>query len=380
MPQPTRSTADGSGNALFARYPRLREALPHVALGQWPTPVGRLDKLERALGEALGGGRLYVKRDDLSGAPYGGNKVRKLEFLLGRAMQDQRKAVLTFGGAGSNHALATAVYAQQLGLQSISMLVPQPNARSVRRNLLLSHRVGAEMHHNPGMVSTVAASMWQCLRRRLRNGAFPQIIPPGGTSPVGMVGFVAAALELGQQVANGALPEPDCLYAASGTMGTVIGLLLGFKAAALRTRVVAVRVTPPMYTSMRKAHRYFRATNALLHHADPSFPLFEFPEDQFELRHDFFGQQYALYTEEATRAVRQMKDTEGIALEATYTGKTLAALLADLAAGALRDNTVLFWNTYNSHDFTADVEGLDYTTLPKSVHRYFEQDVQPLDR
>jgi len=380
MTENTPNKANSPPNALFERYPRLRQALPHVALGLWPTPVARLDTMETALPEALGAGRLYAKRDDLSATPYGGNKVRKLEFLLGRALHDRRKAVLTFGGAGSNHALATAVYAQQLGLQSISMLVPQPNARSVRRNLLMSHRVGAELHHNPGMASTTASALWHCLSHRLRDGAFPQIIPPGGTSPVGMVGFVDGALELAQQVADGVLPEPDCLYAASGTMGTVVGLLLGIKAAALRTRVVAVRVTAPMYTSMRKARRFFRATNTLLHDADPDFPLLDFPEDQFELRHDFFGQQYALYTKEAVDAVRQMKDSEGIAIEATYTGKTLAALLADIASGALRDKTVLFWNTYNSHDFTGEIEGLDHTALPKPLHRYFEQDVQPLDR
>jgi len=366
--------------ALFERYPRLRDALAHVPLGQWPTPINRLDRLEQDFSEALGEGRLYVKRDDLSATPYGGNKVRKLEFLLGQALRDGRKTVLTFGAAGSNHALATAVYAQQVGLRSISMLVPQPNAQSVRRNLLMSHRVGAELHHCPGMASTAAASVRQLIRLRLRDGAYPQIIPPGGTSPLGMVGFVAGAIELHQQIAQGALPEPDCLYAASGTMGTVVGLLLGLAAAGLRTRVIAVRVTDPMYTSMRKARRYFQATNTLLHEADPAFPLLPFPEDQFELRHDFFGKKYALYTEEGVRAVQRMKETEGIALEATYTGKTLAALLADFESGALRDKTALFWNTYNSHDFSAEIDGLDYEALPAAVHRYFEEDVQPLDR
>jgi D-cysteine desulfhydrase len=98
------------------------------------------------------------------------------------------------------------------------------------------------------------------------------------------------------------------------------------------------------------------------------------------LREEFYGKEYALYTEEGMRAVKLAKETEGIALEGTYTGKTFAALLADAASGALRDKTVLFWNTYNSRDFTDDVKDMDYHILPKSLHRYFEEDVQPLER
>ena len=130
---------------LFARYPGMYGVLPHVSLGTLPTPVERLQTLEQVLG--VSDTRLYVKRDDLSGRPYGGNKVRKLEFLLARAAQQGYKEVLTFGGAGSNHALATGLYARQMGLQSISMLIPQPNAQGVRTNLLMSLHAGIELHH-----------------------------------------------------------------------------------------------------------------------------------------------------------------------------------------------------------------------------------------
>jgi D-cysteine desulfhydrase len=174
--------------------------------------------------------------------------------------------------------------------------------------------------------------------------------------------------------------KPDYLYAASGTMGTVIGLLLGLKAAGLRTRVMAIRVTDPQYSSIRKAHRLFRAANAVLHKADPTFPLLPFPESDFVFRHEHYGAQYALYTEEGVRAMRYVEDTEGIELEGTYTGKTFAALLADARASVLRDKTVVFWNTQNSRDFTAKIEGVEYCVLPRAFHRYFEQEVQPLDR
>lgn len=370
-------------NALFDAYPELRGRIPYVALGDFPTPVERLGRLEAAL---PGGTHsppppaLYVKRDDLSGKLYGGNKVRKLEFLLGRALEDGRKSVMTFGGAGSNHALATAIYAKHVGLKSISMLLPQPNARSVRRNLLMGLHAGAELHHRGGAAALAAASLVQLFRHALAEGRLPQVIPPGGSSPTGVIGFVNGALELKKQIDAGELPAPDCVYAASGTMGTVVGLLLGLKAAGLDTRVVAVRVTDPKFTSMRKARRLFEATSRLLHGAGPSFPAIPFPEADFELRHDYYGTQYGLYTEEAIAAVKRMKDAGGVKLEGTYTGKTLAALLGDLDAGRLRGQTVLFWDTYNSRDFQAGIEGMDYRHLPQAVHRYFEENVQPLDR
>ena len=364
--------------ALFRAYPKLRDTLPHVPLGAFPTPVERLAALEAFLG--LADTRLYVKRDDLSGNPYGGNKVRKLEFILGRALQKGYREVLTFGGAGSNHALATGLYAGQLGLKSISMLIPQPNAHHVRNNLLMSLHAGIELHQSPNMPRVALATLARVYRQKLRTGRFPYLIAPGGTSTTGMVGFVNAAFELKDQVDNGEIPEPDCLYAALGTMGTVIGLLLGLKAAGLRTRVVAVRVTDPQFSSLRKARRFFNATNALLHKADPTFPLLPFPEEDFAFVHDFFGDAYGLYTPEALQAVQVLQQTSGLHLEGTYTGKTFAALMAHLEKNHMQDKTVLFWNTHNSHEFSDAIAGTDYHGLPTCFHPYFETDVQPLDR
>ena len=174
----------------------LAHELPYVSLGEFPTPVQKLDQL----GRQLGLDNLFIKRDDLSGKIYGGNKIRKLEFILGNALRTQVKEVLTFGAAGSNHALATAIYAKQLGLKSISMLVPQPNAQYVRRNLLMSYYCGAELHLLPNIPFiaplTNPAVLYQLLRHGLKRGQFPMVIPMGGSSPLGSVGFVNAAFEL----------------------------------------------------------------------------------------------------------------------------------------------------------------------------------------
>ncbi|MCP5108354.1 MAG: pyridoxal-phosphate dependent enzyme [bacterium] len=130
---------------LFEQFPKLAGNLPHVDLCRFPTPVLKLEKL----GNTLGLDNLYIKQDGLTAQPFGGNKIRKLEFLLGDALGQGAEEVITFGYAGSNFALATAVYAKQVGLKSISMLMPQPNACYVRRNLLMSRYADAEFHQYP---------------------------------------------------------------------------------------------------------------------------------------------------------------------------------------------------------------------------------------
>jgi len=368
---------------LFEQFPLLQEKLAYVPLGEFPTPVQELKRL----GMELGIGPFYIKRDDLSGKLYGGNKPRKLEFILGNALRSGAKEVITFGGAGSNHALATAIYAQQVGLKSISMLMPQPNAQYVRRNLLMSHYYDAELHLCGAELESVRtmpliylATTYQLLRGRLKWGRFPQLIPPGGSSPLGAIGFVNAALELKKQITNGEMPEPEYIYVACGTMGTAAGLTLGLRGAKLNSRVVSVRIASEKFVNTRRMIKLINKTNSLLYSLDTSFPRFEFPEADVDIRHDYFGKRYGLFTKEGMEAVSLMREREGIKLDGTYTGKTLAALIGDAKTGSLRGRTVLFWNTLNSRDFSDVISSIDYHNLPHDFHRYFEAEMQPLDR
>ncbi len=368
---------------LFEQYHLLGEKLPHVSLGEFPTPVERLERL----GAELGVGHLYIKRDDLSAKLYGGNKPRKLEFTLGDAIRSGAREVMTFGGAGSNHALATAIYAQSVGLKSISMLVPQPNARYVRDNLLMSHYCGAELHSCGAELESAKnlplvflATMYQLMRRRVKSGRFPYLIPPGGSSPLGVAGFVNAAFELRKQIANDEMPEPEYIYVACGTMGTAAGLLLGLRAAKLRSRVVSVRVTSERFVNTKRLTKLIDRTNSLLHSLDPSFPMFAFSATDAAIRHGYSGRRYALFTKGGMEALSLMRECEGISLDGTYTGKALAALIDDARNGNLRGKSVLFWNTLNSRSHPESISNLDYHDLPRNFHRYFEEDVQPLDR
>ncbi|MDY6875868.1 MAG: pyridoxal-phosphate dependent enzyme [Chloroflexota bacterium] len=361
---------------LFERYPLLRDKLPYVPLGKFPTPLDKLDRLA----DDIGTDHLYIKRDDLSGEVYGGNKIRKLEFLIGHALRTKAKEVVTFGFAGSNHALATAVYAQQVGLKSISMLMPQPNAHYVRHNLLMSRCCGAELYQHRNTPLLAAGTIYQLLRHGLKHGRLPQIIPAGGSSPLGATGFVNAAFELKEQIVKGEIPEPDRIYVVLGTMGTAAGLMLGLGAANLTSQVISVRVVEEKFANVRGMLKLIHKTNSFLHSLDPSFPELGFSEEDIDIRHDFVGQQYALFTEAGMEAVTRMEKTEGIRLDGTYTGKALAALIDDVKKQDLRDKIVLFWNTYNSREFSDVIAAVDYHHLPRCFHRYFETEVQPLDR
>ena len=361
---------------LFEHYPLLSHKLPYVSLGEFPTPVQKLE----SLGEQLGLANLFIKRDDLSGKLYGGNKIRKLEFLLGDALRNGAKEVMTFGSTGSNHALATAIYTRQLGLKSISMLVPQPNANYVRGNLLMSYHSGAELHlYSPNRFIKATANpavLYQLFRHRLKEGHWPRVIPMGGSSPLGAVGYVNAAFELKGQILRGEIPEPDYIYIASGSMGTAAGLILGLRALNSKTKVVAVRVNSERFVNVKGLFKLIHKTNFLLSSVDPSFPHFKFRETDIEIRQGFFGTQYALFTKEGMEATALMEQYGKIKLEGTYTGKAFAALVDDAKKSSLRDKVLLFWNTYNSRDFSETIAAIDYHLLPRSFHHYFEEEVQ----
>jgi len=181
------------------------------------------------------------------------------------------------------------------------------------------------------------------------------------------------------QIMQGELPEPDRIYVALGTMGTAVGLMLGLKAAGLKSRVMPVRIVDERFADGGKLVKLFHKTNAFLHSLDPSFPVFELSVKHGGIVNGFLGRGYAHFSEEGMEAVTRMEKSEGITLDGTYTGKTFAALIHDAKKRDLRDRVILFWNTYNSRDFSDATSTVDYRSLPRCFHRYFEDEVQRLD-
>lgn len=355
---------------LLRRFPGLAGRLPHVRIGELPTPLRKLDALPRAIGGTGVLPTIYLKDDGASSPLYGGNKVRKLELLLAEAKRRGASEVMTFGFAGSNHAAATAVHAETLGLRSISMLLPQANASYVARNLAASTAAGAELHYYRTVPGLMAGVIRQTAAHQVRTGRRPFVIAPGGSSPLGTVGFVAAAFELVDQLERDALAPPDVVYVALGSGGTAVGLALGLAVAGVPTRVVAVRVTESKHANPHKAAKLWRDTVALLRDAAPQFPALEPDPARLAFRDDFFGSGYAIATPPAQEAIELMRAREGVRLDVAYTGKALACLIEDSRRGVLAGKTALFWNTYNAADLSSLVARVTIDRLPPGLRPY----------
>lgn len=331
--------------------------LPLAGIANLPTPLETAPE-----GAVAGIGSLRFKRDDLTSATYGGNKVRKLDFLLGAALAEGRQAVLTLGAYGSNHALATAVHARALGLEPHAVLWPQAPGPYAPRTLLAHAALGTVIHL-AGDWSGEREAEQAIAALRDRDGQEPYAAPMGGSAPLGAVGYVNAALEI---VDGGA---PDVVYAASGTLGTAVGLAVGFAAAGVRTRVEAVRVTPAAVHNDGIADALIRETSALLHGLDATFPVLSRREVALTIREEFFEPGYGVVTPQTLEAVEYAAGL-GLTLETTYTGKAFSALLGDARVGVLESASVVFVDTYNSAPFPAagDVE-----VLPEELRAYIAE-------
>jgi len=364
---PQAAAADAGDNLAMARaFPALRTALPRAHLTRLPTRVHRLTQLAAT----LGGAELWIKRDDECGILYGGNKPRKLEFLLGDALARGKRTVITSGGIGTHHGLATAICARSLGLRTILLLLKQPLTEHVRRCLLLDYAAGAELVYGASIASLAVRGLGVCARELLR-GELPYIIPTGGTSARGTVGYVNAAFELHEQIAAGELPEPDWIFVPMGSGGTVAGLVLGAALAGLRSRVVAVLVSdifPP--SAMQLARLATRTLVGLRRHA-PSLPQVTVSPKAIRIVDEYVGPGYGTPTEAGRSARDALAALEDIRLETTYTAKCLAAVL-DAVRGGTYPGRILFWNTYSSVDPAAHLGPLpDFHRLPPRLQRFF---------
>ncbi len=346
---------------LADRYPAFAARLPTLTLADLPTPVTAitLDAGERSA-------TVLVKRDDVSAQPYGGNKVRKLEYVLARARERGATRIATFGAVGSNHAVATAIYAREAGFACTCFLSHQSLKPGLGRALRIHQAVGTEIVAYGGERAERIATL-----RRYLHGRRAWVVPLGGSSWLGTVGFVNAGLELAAQIGAGECPEPARLYVALGTMGSAAGLALGLALAGLDTEVHAVRVTDESYANAAATHRLTRKTADMMRHYGASLPAGIEDRVRLSCRDEFFGEGYGRSTPAADRAVRLAARQADLGLETTYTGKALAALIADIEAGS--PGLPMFWNTYNSQPLDVDEDAPpDFDIVPPAFERYFD--------
>lgn len=320
---------------LFRRFPALAGRVPWTPLASLPTPVERLSPAGLPAS-------LWIKRDDLTGDVYGGNKLRKLEFVLAAAGERGAERLITAGALGSHHALATAIHGRRLGMDATLVLFPQPVTPHVRQVLRLHCAFGAELCHVPAMTLVP----FGLLRARLKHRSAPAaVIPPGGSDEVGALGYVDAALELAAQVESGAAPTPDFVYAAAGTLGTVVGLAIGFALAGLEARIVGVRITSRIVVNRLVLRSLIDKTTWLLRDIGVPAPSVADVARRVELRHGRIGRGYGHPTD-AGRVARERLADAGLQLDPTYTAKAAAEALAGVRAAP--DAVHLFWHTLSA--------------------------------
>lgn len=357
---------------LFRVYPELEAKVPFIHMGKYPTRVHRLERL----GELLACPNLWIKRDDESSEIYGGNKVRMMEFVLADAKRKRRSALICWGALGSNQVLASCIYGRRLGFTNISAVFnQQPMHDYVRRNLLIDASLGARMDY----ARNSAELMLKLLFLYLKNmnpfsGKRPYLVPLVGSSALSCLGYVNAVFELKEQIEAGVIPEPDYIFVTVGTGGTMAGLELGVHLADLKSKVVGVRVLDRIFANERIIAWEINRTLALLKRCGCAAHCPKCSAADIMLEHEFFGDAYAGPTEEGGEAIRTAMETEGLSLDVTYTGKTMAAMMDFIKRNRSNDKVFLFWHTLNSVDLNPFLENApDPKELPRKFHRYFDQ-------
>ncbi|MBO0453527.1 1-aminocyclopropane-1-carboxylate deaminase/D-cysteine desulfhydrase [Candidatus Enterococcus murrayae] len=335
---------------------QLLKQKPKASLGFYPTPFYRLENLSKRLGI-----NLFIKREDFSGQSlFGGNKIRKLEYLIGDAKEQGAEYIFTFGATQSNHAMQTVEACRKEGLTPILYLVAyvEPDEKDLRSNLLLDKILGAEVHvilKNPGESDAeVDARSVQLAREHMKRlieaGHNCYEIPMGGASPIGTTGFIEGFIEMAEQ-AEAAEQQFDYLVHATGSGGTMAGLVAGKKLLNHPMRILSFDVI---------GHdRSYLENSAML--ANKSLALLGLEErltaDDFEHDNSYYQPGYEMPSDKGNDAIRVLAREEGLFLDPVYSGKAFAGLLDYVDKGIIPQNSsVIFLHTGGATALFAEKE------------------------
>ncbi len=303
-----------------------------IRIAHLPTPVEDLPRLTAALSAALGGPQLLVKRDDQTGLAFGGNKTRKLEYLLAQAQTEGARTLITGGAVQSNHCRQTAAVAARMGFDCILVLSgEQPDTPS--GNLLLDRLLGAEITFTTRTARD--ATMKDTFKQAVSAGRKPFLIPYGGSNPTGAAAYAYAVQELlTQQI------TPDWIVIPSSSGGTQAGLAAGAKLFGYPGKVLGISIDEPKAALQALVARLARETAKLIG------PAISFAPEDILVNADYLGEGYGIMGEPEREAIRLFARHEGLMLDPVYTGRAAAALI-DLVRKQFfsPDETVLFWHT-----------------------------------
>src|ERR1700722_865672 len=330
MPQPSSCRCrEGS--------PIVLNELPRIPLALLPTPMEEAARL----GAALGGPRIFFKRDDLTGAGLGGNKVRKLEFVIGQAIAEGADTLVVCGGYQSNLARVAAALGNRLGLQVELVLGGIPGERrDMTGNLLLDHLYGATIHYIETDPRWDFGSALDAVMAKLQAaGRRPFLMPLGGSTPEGMAGYVLATHEMMAQCRDAGI-MPTRLYVAVGSGGTYSGLLLGALNFAAPYKIIGVSVS-------RLADYLREKIPVEAANAASALGLQKVPAaHDLHIEDRYVGAGYGELTAGCRAAIELVARTEGVLLVPVYSGKAMACLIDHVRRAVIKpDETVLFLHT-----------------------------------
>lgn len=322
--------------------PGLAGRVPWRPLAHTPTPVEPCD----AIAGWLGRGDVWMKRDDLISPIYGGNKVRRYEFVLADAAERGATCLVTAGGIASTQVMATALLGASEGFSVLAVLFDQPVTRFAQQALLVSATAGAQLIYGGGYGRTTWRTLWTWQR-----ASKPYLILPGAAGPLANLGYLDAMIELDGQVRAGLCPRPDVIVLPSGSSGTLVALALGASWLGWPTEIVGVRITSLLACNRLTINYLARATARFIQRFSPSVRL---GMTRYRLLHEAIGSGYGHPTPEAIEALPQVKALLGVPGEVTYSAKTLVGLRALCRDPYYRGKNLLLWNTLSSVQPPAD--------------------------
>ena len=298
---------------------------PRVSLGHLPTPLEPMDRLS----EELGGPRLWVKRDDCTGLSSGGNKTRKLEFLMADAATKGADTIITQGATQSNHARQTAAAAAKLDLGCHILLEDRTGSNDpnyiLNGNVLLDRLHGASVSKRPAGAD-MNAEMETIAARLTDDGKTPYIIPGGGSNPIGALGYVNCARELVEQAANAGL-EIDALVHATGSSGTQAGLVAGLAALESEIHLLGIGVRAPQEKQEGMVYDLATRTSALIGAET------KIARGMVRANCNYVGPGYGLPTPGMIEALKLLARTEGLLFDPVYSGKGLDGMIDQIRKG-----------------------------------------------
>lgn len=308
-------------------------SVPRIILVKNPTPIFRANKISSLLKAEV-----WVKEDGMTNQIYGGNKPRKLEFLLGEAKQRKYEKLVTSGGTGTHHGIASTIFGKGEGFKVSLHLFRQYQTPHSEKNFKFLKKNADEIHLYNSPLRAFLGAFVQCKREKKS-----YYIPPGGSNSLSDLGYVIAVFELKKQIDEGIAPDFDAIFVPGGSLGTGTGIIAGSSLLGSKWQIIVVRVVDLFAVNKLMLKIRLMITKNFLKTlgARKFFPV------KWKIDHSEFGEEYGKPTEECKRAVEIFSE-EGIKLEETYTGKTAASLIKWVKEKNLEGKKILFWKTNSS--------------------------------